>query len=276
MVAVPWQVILVSPLGIALTLFSTILFIFILVLMKSTPAMPFFRARFGKKMILINPDEDRRIVFRVADKSSDMAYVKKRGYYIIDPKHVHIESSSKIPTAITYGSFGESIDVKDAKLAEKLRENGIDNYIGLINSFYDEISADEAFKRKIISEHQYKENPERVYKIPKQKIGKVTLMGESVSFDNIVNYFSRNTRADLIESKIQHRISAMKMEKLGSKAQEFFKWAVILAIVIIAGALAYNMIVMGRAPSPAETQGVGGIVGSGVETITGGSGTGLT
>ena len=268
MVAIPWQYILISPLGITLTMFSTIMFIFLFSLMRTTPAMIFFKAKFGKKMILINPDEDRRLVFRVANKDSDMAYVKNKGYYIIDPNHVSIESSSKIPTAIVYGSFGESIGSEDAEITEKLKSMGVNNYIELIDRMYNDITADTALKIGLINKQQYDEQPNKIYKIPKENNDEVKIFGKTVSFDNVVKYFSKNTRADLIESKIQHRISAMKMEKLGGKAGDIFKWAVILVIVIIGGALAYNMITMGKV-NPQQAQQVGGIVGQAVNQISG-------
>jgi hypothetical protein len=277
MVAVPWQLVLISPLGIALTSLTTLFFVFLLMLMKGTPAMPFFMAKFGKKMILINPDEDKRMVFRVANKDSDMAYVKKKGYYIIDPNHVHIESISKIPVAITYGSYSESIDAKDAFLAEKLKGMGVKNYVELMDSLTDEITSKAALSSKLITQQQYDENPDRTYRVKKKNVGSIKINGESVGFDEIYNYFSKNTRADLIESKIQHRISAIKLEKL-TQDKQIFKWAVILIIVLIGGALAYNMIRMGNPQQAATTaKNVGGIVGSGVNTITGGAinGTGL-
>ncbi|MHA1302755.1 MAG: hypothetical protein ACTSPI_03525 [Candidatus Heimdallarchaeaceae archaeon] len=274
MPTLPWQVILLSPLGLTLSGLCFLLFIFLYMLIMRTPAMTFFKAGFGKKMILINPDEDKRIVFRIANKDSDMAYVKKKGYYIIDPAHVHMESSSKIPCAITYSSFSESIDPTGGEYAEKLKDMGINNYVELIQKYYDEIPAEEMLKSGRITKEQYDEAPNKTYTFPKKEHPKLKIMGKSVSFDRIVQYFSKNTRADLIESKIQHRISAIKLEKMGADTSKVFKWAVILGVLMICGALAYTMIAMQR-PEPVQqvAPAVTGIIGQGVEAI---SGTGLT
>jgi len=243
-------------------------------LMMRTPAMTFFKAGFGKRMILINPDEDKRIVFRIANKDSDMAYVKKKGYYIIDPAHVHMESSSKIPCAITYGSFSESIDPLGGEYAEKLKDMGVKNYVEMLHQYYDEIPAEEMLKSGKITKDQYDEAPNKTYTFPKEKSPELKILGKSVSFDRIVQYFSKNTRADLIESKIQHRISAIKLEKMGADTGKIFKWAVILGVLMICGALAYTMIAMNRPETVQQASpAIGGLIGQGVETI---SGTGLS
>jgi len=243
-------------------------------LMMRTPAMTFFKAGFGKRMILINPDEDKRIVFRIAKKDSDMAYVKNKGFYIIDPSHVHIEHSSKIPCAITYGSFAESIDNLGGEYAENLEKMGVKNYVEMIQKYYDEIPAEEMLKSGKISKKEYDEAPEKIYTSIKPKSPELKILGKTVSFDRIVQYFSKNTRADLIESKIQHRISAIKLEKMGADTSRIFKWAVILGVLMICGALAYTMIAMQRPETVTQTApAVGGIIGSGVDAI---SGTGLT
>jgi len=274
MPTLPWQIIILSPLGLTLTGLCLFLFAFLYMLMMRTPAMTFFKAGFGKKMILINPDEDKRIVFRIAKKDSDMAYVKKKGFYIIDPSHVHIESASKIPCAITYGSFAESIDTTGGEYAEKLEKVGVKNYVEMLQKYYDEITAEEMLKDGKITKEDYDNAPNKVYTSPKKKTPELKILGKSVSFDRIVQYFSKNTRADLIESKIQHRISAIKLEKMGADTSKVFKWAVILGVLMICGALAYTMIAMQR-PEPVQqvAPAVGGIIGSGVDAI---SGTGLT
>jgi len=275
MPAIPWQIVLLHPLGLTLTFLSTFLFIFLWMLMAKTPAMTFFKAGFGKKMILISPDKDKRIIFRIARKDTDMAYVKKWGYYIIDPKHVYIESSSKLPCAITYGSFGESIDSEGAEMAEKMFDVGVRNYVDLMGKYYEEKTAGELLKDKVISRDEYDKAPNKVYTVRKKKSpDDLKIFGKSVKFDNIINYFSKNTRADLIESKIQHRISAIKMEKLAGGANAI-KWAVILVIILIGGALAYNMIAMSQPPpavavQPSAATSVGGYVSGGVDAITGG------
>jgi len=274
MPTLPWQVIILSPLGLTISGLCFILFLFLYLLILKTPAMTFFKAGFGKRMILINPDEDKRIVFRIAKKDSDMAYIKNRGYYIIDPGHVHIESSSKVPCAMTYGLFAESIDVTGGEYAEKLKDNNVMNYVEMLQKYYDEVSAEDMLKTGRITKEEYDQAPEKTYTFPKEKSPELKILGKTISFDRIVQYFSKNTRADLIESKIQHRISAIKLEKMGADTSKIFKWAVILGVLMICGALAYTMIAMQRPETVTQTApAVGGILGQGVEAI---SGTGLT
>lgn len=251
--------------------------------MTKTPGVTFLKASLSKKMILFNPDQDKKMVLRLAKKDTDMAYVKKRGYYIVDPNHVYIESSSKIPCAITFGGFAESIDPKGAEFAEKLREAGINNYIDMINYFYEDVefSAEELLLKKMISVEKFEKNPDKMYiiKQPKKGVKPLKIFGKSVPFSNIVMYFSKNTRADLIESKIQHRISAIRMEKLGG-AGNLLKWAVIAGILMICGALAYTMITMNRPPPAGTAQtaatAVGGIIGKTADSIAGSGSTGLS
>jgi hypothetical protein len=266
MVAIPIEMVLLHPFVITLSMFTIFLFIFLFILMLRTPAMKFFKGGFGKKIMLINPDEDRRMMFRVASKDKTTAYIKGRGHYIIDPKHVFIEPSSKLPCAFVYGMFGESIGLDDADASERLAEMGLKNISDLYAFTYK--SAEKMLKEGNITKEQYDTDPKKIYTIQKE----IHICGKSVGFDEVFKYFARNTRADLIESTIQHRISALKTEMQGSKAQELFKWAIILAIVLIAGALAYNMIMMGKTPDTVTTQGVGGIIGSGVNAISGGAG----
>lgn len=270
---IPWQLILLHPLGLVLLFSTTIFFIFFLLFTTKTPAMTFLKAGFGRKMILINPDEDKRMVFRIAKKKRSLAHVKDKGYYLVDPNHVHIEAASKLPIAITYGNFGVSLDSETAALSKKLQEMKIKNWVEIVSHFTETLTSEQALKRELITKEQHDLQPEKMYSIRKTNAKDIVLNGETVPFDNIVNYFSKNVRADLIESEIQWRTSMNTMAKL-TRGGDIFKWAVILVIILIGAALAYNMIMMGR-PEPAQTAatGVGGYVQTGVEAV---SGTGLS
>ena len=271
MVAIPWQLILISPLGITLVSLTTIFFIFLMILIMRTPAMTFLKASFGgNKMILIQQGEDRKMRFRIAKKERSLAFVKKVGYYIVNPGDVNIEAVSKVPMAIIRGSFGMSLDKDAPVVADKLREMGITNWDEL---FYEDINADDAFKKGIIDKTQHDQFPNSTYKVQRKNLPKpIIIDGNSVTFDDTLDYFSKNVRADNIEAEINYIKSANMLSKLTGSG-DLFKWAVILVIVLIGGALAYNMLIASR---PQEAAQIGGVVGQGVNAISGNiNGTGL-
>ena len=268
--AVPWEIVIMQPWVLATLFFTCILFLWLMMLLTRTPAMTFLLAGFGRNVILINPDEDKRMSFRIAKKDGGLAHVKKKGYYILKPKDIHVEPKSKLPMAIVYGMYSESIDVNDANIAEKLKEAGVENYVQLLNKVYEDIDAKEAFRRGEITKEQFEQYPEKRYKVKKKNVDGIKLGGQSLGFDRIVNYFAKNTRADLVESFVQHRESAMKLQKIGESGA-IFKWAIILVIVMIGAALAYSMISMNKANAPQAVKQVGGAVG-GLTNIVNGTG----
>jgi hypothetical protein len=195
----------------AVSIPSILLLIFIL----TTPAWSFFVARMRKKIILIHPRQNRYAEIIAADRYGNLAYVKNHGYYLLDPKHVYIEPKSKLPVAVVYGNIGITIDPKAAEVVDVINQFGISNY--------------EALKELI---ERYKEE---------DKPPTITIWGESVSLEEIENYFASTERSDFIEAEIQRRTAAQVIQKLRTP-ENWFKWAIILVIIMIGAAIAYAII----------------------------------
>jgi len=199
---------------------SILLIIFIL----TTPVWSFFVARMRKKIILIHPRQNRYAEIIAADRYGNLAYVKNHGYYLLDPKHVYIEPKSKLPVAIVYGNIGITIDPKAAEVVDVMSSFGISNYEGL---------------RQAIEKGR------------KEKSNKIMIWGETIDLEDIERYFASTERSDFIEAEIQRRTAAQVIQKLRTP-ENWFKWAIILVIIMIGAALAYVMIHQGAAGSIVE------------------------
>jgi len=196
-------------------------FLLILVLLK-TPAFKFLKASLTHRPILIHPRENHYVEFVTPKTYSSLAYVKNRGYYLINPDHVYIEGKSKVPCAIVFGNFALSLDLKMAKIAEKLRALGL--------RYWDEL----------------KKLKDQLSKSGKSL--KITILGESVDLKDAVDYFNTSERSDFIEAEIHRRTAALVMKKLRTPG-DIFRWAVILVIILIGAAIAYAIVVSVAAPS---------------------------
>jgi hypothetical protein len=216
-------------------LFGFVEFIILIYLIAKTPALKFLKASLTHRMMLIHPRENHYIEFIPAKATSSLAYVKGRGYYLTDPKHVFIEGTSKVPCAIVYGNFALNLDLKMAKLAERLKDMGI--------RYYDEILKlrDELVKRgqTLI----------------------INLLGESIDVSEAINYFNTSERSDFIEAEIQRRTASQVMQRLRQPG-DLLKWAIIGMILMIGAAIAYAIIAQFiGGPSPAQAiQQVGRII----------------
>jgi hypothetical protein len=198
--------------------------VLLIVLILTTPAWSFFVARMRKKIILIHPRQNRYAEIIAADRYGNLAYVKNHGYYLLDPKHVYIEPKSKLPVAVVYGNIGITIDPKAAEIADVMNSLGISNYEGL---------------KQAIEEGK------------KKGLDKIIIWGETVNLEDIENYFASTERSDFIEAEIQRRTAAQVIQKLRTP-ENWFKWAIILVIIMIGAAIAYVMIQQGTAGSVVE------------------------
>jgi len=115
-----------------------------------------------------------------------------------------------------YGNYSISINPKMAASADRLKKIGIMNHQDL----------------KDLVE-SLKEKGEEM---------ELNLIGETVNVATVLDYFSRDDRSDSIESEIQRRGAAEAAQKMGGNTGDIFKYAMILAILMIAGAVAYVMI----------------------------------
>ena len=69
--------------------------------------------------------------------------------------------------------------------------------------------------------------------------------------EDIERYFASTERSDFIEAEIQRRTAAQVIQKLKTP-ENWFKWAIILVIIMIGAAIAYVMIHQGTAGSIVE------------------------
>jgi hypothetical protein len=198
----------------AVSIPSILLFMFII----TTPAWSFFVARMRKKIILIHPRQNRYAEIIAADRYGNLAYIKNHGYYLLDPKHVYIEPKSKLPIAVVYGNIGITIDPKAAEVVDVVNQFGISNYEAL---------------RELIERYKEEDKPPTI-----------TIWGESVSLEEIENYFASTERSDFIEAEIQRRTAFQVIQKLRTP-ENWFKWAIILVIIMIGAAIAYVIVTSG-------------------------------
>jgi hypothetical protein len=85
----------------------------------------------------------------------------------------------------------------------------------------------------------------------------ITVAGESISLDNIVNYFARNEQADVVEAYVDRRTAAEALNKAGGNAANIVKWIIVFGILIVCIAVALVIIM----------EGLGGAKGSGGVTM---------
>jgi len=236
--------------------------VFLLLLILKTPAWTFLKASLKKENIIINPKPNGYISFEAGKPCSLFTYVKEQGFYETNPADRYIEAKSKVPCFINYGRFAFSISPTFALVAKKLKEMGIKNWTELKKAYdkgelkgkYLELGSTPISCDVIVDEIQ--KAGIKDWSKP------ISILGESVSFDHIVDYFGRNERSDIIEAEIQHRTAAATMQKLKGP-ENIFKWAVILGIIMICGALAYFIVQSGAPQAAAQA------VGSTAKVITG-------
>ena len=173
----------------------------------------------GKKLLLINPTENKRLSFIVSKNYGGLAETKN-GYYRINPDHIYIDEKSKVPCAFVYGKESLSISPKMSNVADKLKEVGINDANELATLI------------------------KKLGKEKKKKDYVVNLLGESVSIHNVPAFFWGNERSDLIESEIQRRTAVQAMQKM-KPSTEVLKYLIYFTIIIMVLAIVYKMITMG-------------------------------
>ena len=121
----------------------------------------------------------------------------KIGDFIINPKSTYYSNNMVF---FTYGNLGANLDLRHVKATEKLAEMDIKDY----------------------------EEAETINKMLKNE-GKVLMTEidtkETISFDEIENFFKYNINADYIRSAIEHEVSS----RLNTTLTDVFKWITLLA-----------------------------------------------
>lgn len=209
--------------------FALLEFVLLIMMITKTPALTFLFASFTKRIILIHPRENHYVNFVAAKPFGCLAGVKNRGLYIINPKHVYVESSSKLPCAIIFGNFALTLDMRVAACVTRLKELGIvagDQLIAELTKIADA-------KQRLI----------------------ITLLGESVDAADLMAFFRTSERSDLVEAEIQRRQANAILAKLKTPG-DLFKWAVILVIIMIGAAIAWGMFTTVTAPAGGSNAGL--------------------
>ena len=217
-------------------------------LFVKTPAFVYMIAGFTKSIVILHTKETRYLAHILARTYGGLARVKKRGFYIINPKHIFIESRSKAPTAIVYSNFGSTLSVKAAEAAQKLRELGVNNS-SLLGDMVKQLAAE-------------------------GKTAELNLLGESVDAAEAAEYFNIPERSDMIEGEIQRRLAAQAIQKL-KQPGEMIKWVIMAVLLMIGLGIFWNMYTMGVpatvagavAPTPSVGGGIGDVVKTAADTL---------
>lgn len=148
-----------------------------------------------------------------------------------DPHDVYVESVSKVPVTIAWSNFAIPINLKMAKLGEKLKEMGIRNWQHLMG-FVEHLRESMEIKKKDLVDKPEKDDVPGTFTI--------NLLGETVPIDVAVDFFNRNERSDYIEAEIQRRTASESLKKI-SPAADIMRWLIILGVFIILVSIGLTM-----------------------------------
>lgn len=218
--------ILASELGLTLFMGGFGTWVFLLILIIKTPAMAWLSASFSRKIMIFNPNDNKFLDFRPAKQYGNLAYVKGKGFYIVKPDDVYIESTSKVPVSFNYGNIAIPFNLEKDEMAKKLGELGFDE-TEEVQQYVNELKA-------------------------KEKSPVLNLLGKSVAVGSFLNFLNRLDRSDYIEAEISRRTAAQSVSKFGGSGN-LMMIAVIAVIVMVGGALAFAIVT-----SMAPTGGGGG------------------
>lgn len=259
--------IITQDLVILLISFSTaivFLAMFIVFIFLKTPALVYLMASLKRKIVLLNPKEDKYLWFKIAENEGGIAKIKKGNSFLINPQDTFTESKSKVPTVIVYGNMGMTINPKEIHITEYLRKNGIINfeYLSKLNErMKEEFEEQYDLTEKRIAELnkllKKQTDLKGIQNLEKEKkalqdalpilnerrinpLGDMVVDGESVNLNNTLSYLNvSKNQGDLIEAGIQ-RGTAVKLRKISGS--DIVKWGIIFAIILIGAALAYVII----------------------------------
>lgn len=194
----------------------------------------------GGRLLAINPMPNRRMELLKLD-GEELAYSKKRGYFFVNPEHVYVEHRSGKPIVIAPSILGKTVDPKKIQFIDSLKDLGIRNYDDLLEFIGDEEGKEKTIKVKVEREVGEGKNKKKQLIEEEMKAGDLLahIGGQSISLGELVDYFSEQMPADLQESKIQHRVT---VETIKNKKRDIALYVVLLAIIMVAGAVAFAMV----------------------------------
>jgi len=187
----------------------------------------------GAKSLAINFLPNRRAELIKLD-DSELAHNKKRGYFLVNPDHVYIESKSGKPIMLASSLLGKSVSPEKIKYIESLKGMGINNISDL-----ERLIDSDGMVTVTVLEKTKDEKGKEVEKPVEKKIPATEIMAhfgsQSIPVKDLVDYFAEQMPGDLQESKIQHRVT---VEAKKQTKKDYAMWVVLLAIIMVAGALA--------------------------------------
>lgn len=227
----------------SLLVFALIELVLLVLITMWTPAWTFIEAALKKERLILHVGEDKYLRIKGTKSIGSMSEIKKQGFYITSPKDTYIEAKSKSPIAICYGKYSLSLTPKAAAIAKHLEKLGLQNYED-IQMYYSMVKA----QRKRLTGYieKGKDGADIIHpaeKIPANEMLPDTfnILGESVNMEDVIKYFSSTERSDIIEAEIQRRTAAQAANQF-KQGGELIKWAAVIMIIMIGGAIAYAIL----------------------------------
>lgn len=180
------------------------------IIMAKVPFIPFLESGRAGRILLIRPDERRRLSFKIGFRYGALARTKE-GFYNIDPEDVWIEEKSKCACAMVYGQYSSSINPKEADGARRLKELGLSNNAELTE--------------------WVEENPD----------AQIEILGKSMNAADVHKFYNRNDRADTMEAEHEFRIAQMEAVKKDN-FNKFAQIIIVISIMLICAAVAVAII----------------------------------
>jgi len=123
----------VSPLIVYSLLIGTIVagveFVFLFILGAKTPGLLFLKAGIKGNGVIYNPKSNNTSEFLRIDEMLGRLAKTKMGYFFTKPEDFYTERKSKTPIALAYSNYAVTINTKDAKATEMIRdEANIENH----------------------------------------------------------------------------------------------------------------------------------------------------
>lgn len=204
-----------------LTLMPSLIFgIFTLLFASKTNAWAELKSSMRGTPMLMIYRRDRTIERTTCKMSAGMADTKNDGTFMITPDSVYRDKKTGIPALSAFSDYGVTVNPKFAMVATKLKKEKIEN-----------ISEAEKVNQELAEEGKQISIP-------------VPLL-ETVKFDDIIGFFKYHVSPHYIASAVERRT----VLGLRGVRQIPIAWISVMAILFVAAALAYVMVVsVGNSP----------------------------
>lgn len=205
-------------------LFMWVFIIFFILFVWKTPAVTFLKASLRGRTMIANPMENGYWNFRAGKawgKLVETGKKKTKGYFSIGKgkkmgANFWIEQKSKVPIAIGYGAHVSTVDIKVAKVAEKLKELGIENYEELAG---------------VIEEAKQKN----------EKIN-IDVLGETVDLSNVADFLTENFKTSDIDAMLDHREAQAMTARIKGDTFKYLIYIGIFIVLVAVGLVILNTV----------------------------------